>query len=200
MSRVTLKHILPALRFYLTYDNNIAARDLLRPSRVTFQHFQRKAVTIAIPFFAMSSNKDTFRCQARTSTRRYMKSKLIKFRVCLYAKCDWNFGCLYSIADRNTNKTTTVPPVASYCKAIRGLRGVMNKHLYETPTPVDSPAARRALQIVHAPYVVPRLEGLLVEKTNFYTRNRLAVQIWKLTAANLSMLETAILNNIESLN
>lgn len=197
MSRDNFPGIRSCLRFYLEYNNDIASADPLWHSRIMMEHFRVHCSTVAVSKGVMSFDENKIRCKGRASAHSHIKSKPVRFCICLYSIVRWGRLYLHSIADNGSGDKRGISQDAKYWTLFRALRGVHIRMKNDNLVAPDSPSSALALQMSHPITSAPLSYGPLVVTYNFSTPNGLAKVVRRMNDRETRMLGTVCLTNLD---
>lgn len=119
----------------------------------------------------------------------------------LYAVVGWRYAYLHSLMDIGFRNKPGVPPVLSYTKIFRQLRGAVHRKFGNDDIPSNSASALWCTQIAHQTQLYPTpSEGWLIIAGNFSTRHVLVSKLLLLSDRNCHVLGTLRLKNVDSRN
>lgn len=117
------------LRFYLCCVAKLSVADPLWHSRIMLDLFRRNAAMVAVPNCVLSLDENAIRCKGLACAKSYLKSKLVKFEILMYAVVGWRSCYLYSLADNNSGNKTGIYQAESYVTTFRELRGAFSRKM-----------------------------------------------------------------------
>jgi Transposase IS4 len=201
MSRDRFTEIQSSLKFYPEYNHAVAVVDPLWHSQIMLRHFMKNAASVAVPKGCSALDENTIHCKAHTGARSYMKSKPVKFGIRFYAVVGLKHAYVHSLWDNGSGNKTNVPPVQSYCKVFRDLRGSYDRFIDSNLINPKSASALWCLQMAHQTKLFKNSnKKRILVMDNFYTMHVLACQLRLLSEEGIGIIGTVHLNNVNAVN